>query len=236
MPCARQVNWIVNELITAGRYHDALAAPPLDAGDDEENEVLVQINLAEAEYNLGRWEAAWERLRPLDALAGPYPITRAGLLQQRAWIATHRGRAAEAFALCSRVRGCDLPREYRAERHFTHAVVLLALQRTGEADEAAAAGSAAAVRASSRRNALFIEARVAAVQRDWEGADSLCRAAAAHRYRGQGGDGLLLWGDALAQLRRSGEARAAYALAIERDPESECSRFAAARLNLPAPA
>ena len=50
---------------------------------DTASELLVQINLAEAEYNLGRWEMAWERLRDLDPLAAAFPIARAGLSQQR---------------------------------------------------------------------------------------------------------------------------------------------------------
>jgi len=193
--------------------------------------VLVQINLAEAEYNLGRWEAAWDRLRPLETIAAQYPITRAGLSQQRAWIAAHQGRAAEALALWRQTDVRGFPRHYHAEYHFTHAVVLLAVGRVGEADEAAAAGTEAAVRPSSRRNALFVEARVAAAQGDQEGADQLCRSAAVQRYRGQGGDGLLLWGDVLVHLRRLDEARAAWSLAIERDPQSESSKLATARLS-----
>ena len=51
-----------------------------------------------------------------------------------------------------------------------------------------------------------------------------------HRYRYQGGEGLLLWGDALARLGRLDEARAAWALVGERDPESESAVTATARL------
>ncbi len=231
MPTAEQLNRLVDGLITAGKYKEALAAPRVYAGDDELAEVLVQINLAEAEYNLGRWDAAWDRLRPLEAIASQYPIARAGLSQQRAWIAAHQSRAAEALALWRETDVRGFPRQYRAEYHFTHAVVLLGVGLVGQADEAAAAGTDAAVRPSSRRNALFIEARVAVAQGDRDGADSLCHSAAAQHYRGQGGDGLLLWGDVLVQLRRVEEARAAWSLAIERDPQSESSKLAAARLN-----
>lgn len=230
MQTAEQLNRLVDGLITAGKYAEALAAPRAHTGDDELAEVLVQINLAEAEYNLGRWDSARDRLLSLDAIAAQYPITRAGLSQQRAWIAAHQGRAAEALALWRETDARGFPQHYRAEYHFTHAVVLLGLGRAGEADEAAAAGTVAAVRPSSRRNALFIEARVAVAQGDLEGADSLCRSAAAQRYRGQGGDGLLLWGDVLTRLQREEEARAAWSLAIERDPQSESSKLAAARL------
>src|SRR5260221_932038 len=161
---AEQLNRLIDGLVTAGKYTEALGAPRAHAGDDELAELLVQINLAEAEYNLGRWDAAWDRLLPLDAIAAQYAITRAGLDQQRAWIAAHQGRAAEALALWSRTDLRGFPRPYHAEYHFTHAVVLLAVGRVGEADEAAAAGTAVALRSSSRRNALFIEARVAAGQ------------------------------------------------------------------------
>ena len=60
-------------------------------------------------------------------------------------------------------------------------------------------------------------------------AESLCRAAAAHPYRAQGGDGLLMWGDVLTRLGRADEAEQAYALAIERDGQSESARLAAGR-------
>ena len=40
---------------------------------------LIQINLAESDYNLGRWEQAEERLAPLDGEARKLPLTRAGL-------------------------------------------------------------------------------------------------------------------------------------------------------------
>lgn len=125
-----------------------------------------------------------------------------------------------------------LPYRYRAEHYFTHVAVALALNRLEEAEEAAAAGADAAVRASSERNVLFLLARVAASQRDWARADSLCEAAAEHRYRGQGGDGLLLWGDVLTELGRPGPARRAYELAISRDSQSESATKAAARLGL----
>jgi tetratricopeptide (TPR) repeat protein len=92
------------------------------------------------------------------------------------------------------------------------------------------AGGDLAIRPSSRRNALFIRARVAAAAGELDRAESLCRTAASHSYRAQGGDGLLLWGDVLTQLERVEEGCEAYQLAIERDPQSESARLAAARL------
>ena len=87
----------------------------------------------------------------------------------------------------------------------------------------------AAVRVSSRRNALAISGRVAAAMHDWTEAERMFRAAALHPYRGQGGDALLLWGDVLSRLGRLDEARRAYALAVERDPQSESAQLAQAR-------
>src|SRR5947207_14958277 len=120
--------WVLNRavdgLVTAGRYAEALALPDrfvTHGSRDSTSELLVQINLAEAEYNLGRWSAAWERLRGLDPLAAAFPIARAGLAQQRAWIAAHTGRGAEALRHWQRAELGDLPGRYHAEHFFTGA-------------------------------------------------------------------------------------------------------------------
>ena len=102
----------------------------------------------------------------------------------------------------------------------------------GDADAArrcARAGARSAVRVSSRRNALAICGRVAVAMEEWGDAERLLRAAAEHPYRWQGGDALLLWGEVLSRLGRFDEARGAYALAIERDPQSESARLARGR-------
>jgi tetratricopeptide (TPR) repeat protein len=227
------LNSAIDSLIAAGRYAEALALPARfeNRGPrDSLSELLVQINLAEAEYNLGHWGVAWERLRGLDPLAAMFPITRAGLAQQRSWIAAHTGRPEEALHHWRRADLQDLPHHYRAEHFFTGAVALLGVSDHEAARACAVAGADAAVRPSSKRNALFIEARVAAAMDDWFLAESLCRAAAENPYRGQGGDGLLFWGEALTRLEWGAQARQAYALAIERDPQSESARVAAERL------
>jgi hypothetical protein len=77
---------------------------------------------------------------------------------------------------------------------------------------------------------------VAAATNEWTLAESLCRSASAFPYRGQGGDGLLFWGDVLTRLERFAEARQAYALAVERDSQSESAQIAAGRLREPCPA
>jgi len=61
--------------------------------------------------------------------------------------------------------------------------------------------------------------------------ESLCRSAAEHRFRGQGGAGLLLWARALRTLGRNDEADQALRLVLERDPESESVVTAAALLD-----
>jgi len=227
------LNQSVDGLIAAGRYAEALSLPErfaLRGSRDTASELLVQINLAEAEYNLGRWSAAWERLRPLDPLAAAFPIARAGLAQQRAWIAAHVGKPEEAMHHWLRAELRDLPRHYHAEHFFTGVASLLGVSEFDAAHGCAVAGADVALRPSSKRNALFIRARVAAATGDWVRAESLGRAGASHPYRAQGGDGLVAWGDALARLGDFVEARQAWALAIDRDRQSECARIAAERL------
>ena len=188
---------------------------------------LIQINLAEAEYNLGRWDEAEARLRPRDLGCWRFPIARAGLLQQRAWIAAHRGRAAEALELCASMNPRWLPPIFRAEYHFTRAAALLAVGRIDEAAAAVSQAEALAKRLSSKRNALFMGARVAAARGDWVSAERLCREAANHAFRGQGGAGLLLWAQVLRQLGNRPQADEALRLVSERDPESEAATKAA---------
>ena len=222
------INRVVEALVTAGRYTEALSLPG-PGGGDEMNRLLVQINLAEAEYNLGRWDAAWERMRPLDGPAARFGITRSGMLAQRAWIAAHQGNAAAARASIDAARKDELPEPYHPEYFFTLAAVCLAEGRLDLAEEAAQLGAECAVRPSSGRNALFLLARVEAARRRWQSAASLCARAAAHRYRDQGGDGLLLWGDALMREQDVDGAERAWRLCLERDPESESAAQARQR-------
>jgi tetratricopeptide (TPR) repeat protein len=227
------LNSAVDGLVAAGRYSEALALPAqfrAHGPPDTCSELLVQINLAEAEYNLGRWSEAWERLRGLDPMAAMFPITRAGLSQQRSWIAAHTGEPGEALHHWKRADLWDLPDNYHAEHYFTGAVALIAAGDLDAALGCARAGAGVAVRPSSKRNALFIQARVAAAMSDWPLADSLCRFAAGDPYRRQGGDGLLLWGEVLTKLGWRARARQAWLLAVERDAESESASIASERL------
>jgi hypothetical protein len=74
---------IANAFINSGKYWEALATESMwgDAylasawGSLPEPFCLLQVNLAEAEYNLGRWSEAKRRLRPLEKLV-LHPIMR----------------------------------------------------------------------------------------------------------------------------------------------------------------
>jgi len=226
-------NGAIDLLISAGAYRAALAVGSMPTRGEAVSveRALVEINLAEADYNLGRWRRARERLRTLDAVSNPYSITRAGLLVQRAWIAARFGQGAAALRLCARVDPRWFPSIYQAEYQFTVAAALLSLKRLDEAEQAVFRGASIALRLSSERNAIFLLARVAAARGDWAAAERCCRSAAEHPFQGQGGDGLLLWGDALLRLGRAGEARRAWALSIERDPEGAAARLAGMRLS-----
>ncbi len=227
-------NPAIDILISAGAYEAALGAEPPphmpSRAIDALGLALIQINLAEAEYNLGRWDQAETRLRPLDLACWRFPIARAGLLQQRAWIAAHRGRATEALELCASMKPEWLPPIFRAEYHFTRAAALLAVGRIDDAEAVVSLAEGLAKRLSTKRNALFMRARVAAAREDWVGVERHCREAANHAFRGQGGTGLLLWAQALRQLGQHAQAEEALRLVTERDPESDAAVTAAKTL------
>jgi tetratricopeptide (TPR) repeat protein len=235
-PSFHEVNAVICSLVSSGAYLRALdvdvnSAKPvfrLPAAVTQQARALVEVNLAEAEYNLGRWTDAEVRLAR-TACDGD-PLTRTGHRLQLAWILAHAGRGEEALAAWSEAREDALPGSFRAEYHFTNAAVLISLGRIDEALRATTMGLSIAKRVSSTRNGLFLLARAHAADGRWSEAEALCRRAAEHPNLGQGGDGLLLWGDALQQLGRPGEAKQAWELAAERDPESESAERARERL------
>jgi len=228
-----RANTAVDVLVFAGRYGEALAVtgtwddarwrdfavghPPIF--------VILRANLAEALYNLGRWDEALARLADLDAAART-PLTAAILALQRAWILAHRGDGAAALRLVDGIDRVAFSAAWRAEAHYTRASALLALDRIAEAGVEAEAGLTAARRASSQRNGWFLLARVAARAGDLARACALFERGARHAYRRQGGDSLVLWGDVLSAQRRVADARTAWSLAIERDPESAAAAIA----------
>lgn len=186
--------------------------------------MLLRINLAETLSELGRHQEARALLSaPLED-----PFLDTGRRATLAWVLTLEGRAAEArSALNGAVAGC-LGAEYRAEVHLTGAFVALA---QGELDEAHAAlreARSSAVRASTVRNVLFLEAELASRRGDHSDALRLFQLAADHRWRWQGGAGLLRWGRLLAQLGRTEEAHSAWARCVAQDPQSSAASEARA--------
>jgi tetratricopeptide (TPR) repeat protein len=225
---AEHRNLAIDILISAGDYRTALAAGLAPYVPIHPSEValmnLIQINLSEAECNLGLWSEADARLRDLDETCDGHPITRGGLLVQRAWIAAHSGRVEEAIALCAAIDTLWFPSSYRAEHHFCSTVAFLAAGRLDEAEAALARSQRELRRLSSKRNFLILRARLSAARGDWVSAERDCRAAAEHPHRGQGGDGFVLWAEALRKLGRDAEAVEALRLLQERDPQSEAAQ------------
>jgi tetratricopeptide (TPR) repeat protein len=157
-----------------------------------------------------------------------HPTVKAGWAVQLAWIAAHERKPAEATEHLGGVEADWLPANYRAELHFTRAATHLAAGEPAAAAKALDEARGLLRRGSSARNLLFLEARVAAARQDWALAEKLCREAASHPYKCQGGDGLLLWAKALGELGRPEEAAQARLLVLERDPESESANVARA--------
>lgn len=220
----------VNALITGGRYESALevgrSTDVTPAG-----RALLEVNLAEAEYNLGNWSEALRRLDAVRALPEKLdPLTKAGESLQRAWILAHLGDAATARQCVVDAELAALPEIFRAEYHFTDAAVSIAEGALDEALAAVERGLDLAVRVPSRRNGLFLRARIRVARGEPDLALVDFEAGAAVNYRGQGGDGLLAWGDLLQSLGRMGTANTAWRLTVERDPESESARLAFTRL------
>jgi hypothetical protein len=233
------VNAATDLAVNAGGYRRALAAADGWAADarargakaDPRGHTFATINRAEALHNLGEDEAALRLLVEVEpAASAGSAYLRDGLLLLRAWILAQGGRADEAWRALAAVDGRALGPRYRAEYHFTRAVALSARGDHAAARAEARAGARAARRAASRRNALEIEARLAAAAGDDARAIELHERARAHRYRGQAAPGLVALGAAYERAGKAEQARGAYAQAVERDPESV--RTAAARAAL----
>jgi tetratricopeptide (TPR) repeat protein len=242
------VNDAVCANINAGRYREALMLASTWSADaraegtrlDPNSWALVEINLAEAEYNLGDLDAATDRMvrleQALQDTNGPFQgrtidrIVEAGLQVQHAWILCLRNDGGGAEQRLARVSDDCFPVAYRSEMDFTRALALATATRFAEAHQAIAVGLQQAERVSSRRNGLYLKAMIAAREGALEEACELFETGAAHKYKGQGGDALLEWGRVLTALGLSERAAAAWRLCLERDPQSAAATAARAAL------
>jgi tetratricopeptide (TPR) repeat protein len=233
------VNALVNARITLGQYREALALPgqwseearAKGAALFPSEAALVEVNLVEAEYNLGLLEDAKHRLDACETqVLAADAVVRVGFHSQRAWIAALEGRSADAKRHLgdSDIRACPIP--YLAEHYFTSAFIALSEGSFVAARAAAQMGLDVATRFSSRRNGLFLLGRIAKAAGDLSGALEHFSAATEFAYQGQGGDGLLAYADTLRELEQSQRADDVYQMVCDRDPESNACVQARAAL------
>jgi tetratricopeptide (TPR) repeat protein len=234
------LNCAVNAMINAGRYKEALRLTArwnrgfLERAHRRHPDgyLLVQVNLAEALYNLGRFGCA---KRLLDAITVECEqrgsrLVRAGLVLQKAWLAMLTGDPARALEQMAAIQQRHLPRAFHAELHFTRAAALRDLGRLDEAKREAEVAAALAQRASSKRNALFILGSIAAAEDQPQRAIEILERGATHPYRAQGADGLLLLGEQYLRVGLTPESDWAFGCAVARDPQSVAARRAKRRL------
>lgn len=220
--------------INAGRYREALIAlrryPLRPHHADREGLAICHVNRAEALHNLGRDDLALKLLQRIRRLLSRSSIGKNGALTLRAWILAQRGQPQRARRVLEKLDARPLMPGYAAEVFYTRALVELAAGAAERALEEAEQGLAASLRASSRRNGLFLLGRIEAARGNLERAFSYYEQGRAHVYRGQGGQALFELG--LLRLRQSDteRARAAFDDAITRDPESIGAERARAEL------
>jgi tetratricopeptide (TPR) repeat protein len=234
------LNCAINAMINAGRYKEALRLKARWSSDFLERAhrrhpdgyLLVHLNLVEALYNLGRFGCANQLLETItpECEERGSRLVRAGLGLQKAWLSVLMGDPAGALELLMTVNERHLPRSFRAEVHFTRAAALRDVGRLREAKIAAEAGATLSLRASSKRNALFVLGSIAAAEGQPKRAIEILEHGATHAYRAQGADGLVLLGEQYLQIGLNVESDWAYACAIARDPQGFAARRAGRRL------
>jgi tetratricopeptide (TPR) repeat protein len=248
----RWINEGVNSLISAGLYREALAFPERWSSEasaharelDPEQWQLVQINLAEAEYNLGLVAEAKARMDDLTVGVeraasdghGAEPIVKSGLAIQQAWIAALQGEHERGYDYLAAVARDAIPRLFHAEIDFTGAFLHLRAGRFDEAVAAAEQGLANAQRPSSERNGFYLLGIIHARAGEPGAADRSFERGAVYGYLGQGGDALVCWSEILEGQGRTRESRQALSWCIERDPQSPAAEVARMRLGMQAAA
>ncbi len=188
---------------------------------------LLDVNAAETLSELGRFD---EALRLLEH-ESEIPFLEAGRRCARAWVLTLLNRPDEAVAALDDA-DVDSLDNYKAEYWFTLAFAQLTAGRLDDADRALVGAEKVLVRASSQRNFQFLLAQLRWKQGRRDEALTHFETAAKHRWRWQGGSGLLAWGDVLKELGRHDEARAAWAQCISQDPQSLAAKAAHDRLSV----
>lgn len=221
---AHIVNLLVCVDVAIGRYQRALDR--CNQWSLKGDHALIRINEAEALANLGRWD---ESLEHLNGLLESTELAITGSALHNAWVLSVQNRPEPARAMFALAHEQNLPIDFRSEYHYAEAFVLFSEGDYPGARRATQRGRALAIRASSQRNALFLLGRIALQEGRPEEALEHFEAGARHVFRGQGGDGLLAWGDALASLGRHEQAIEAWKLVSVRDPESYAASIARER-------
>lgn len=212
-----------------GLYKEAIAevegTPLLTEPPPDDPTWLLQVNLAEALSELGRFDEAKRLLEtPCESA-----LIESGRRCTLAWILSHHGAQQEALGLLEDVDVESLG-PYQCEYWLTLAFAFLKASELERCESALREANTCAVRASSQRNVEFLRASLHQARGDTTAALTHFEAAARHRWRWQGGSGLLAWGDLLAQLGRHEAARAAWTQCTTQDPQSLAAVTARERL------
>ncbi|HVJ17640.1 MAG TPA: tetratricopeptide repeat protein [Polyangiaceae bacterium] len=226
------LNKVVNTFITFGRYREALElTPPWNGGGDDRHKV-IQVNLVEAEYNLGLLSDARSRIDRLKQAPPEAQWLDAGLRLQEAWLLTLEGQEEAGLALAQGVDPEHLPDRFRAEVHFARGFALIELERFEQARTEIRQGLARSLRPSSVRNGHFLLGCCEQKAGELDAAVKHFARGAAMPYTGQGGDALLAYGRTLEDLGRTEQARKIFDLLLQRDPQSHACAFARVRLQV----